>query len=268
MFHSGGLSSELNTLTSFVCKYRGNILTYDISDISFTELPTNKFFPATIYYRLLAPRILANDINKILYLDSDLVVRRSLRGLWEIDLDGYALAAVEDAKWDPTKEAFISVFSMELAPDTKYFNSGVMLINLSYWRLNAVSERAIAFVKNHQERLNFWDQDALNAVLNGRWIILPAVWNAHHQQVAGVSRVADPAIVHYCGDIKPWHWRWHEILHPYKYEYHRYRKRTPWRRYKPEGRPGWPGRMKQVVKRLLPLKVRQQLRFRIARTGP
>ncbi|MBV8361747.1 MAG: glycosyltransferase family 8 protein [Deltaproteobacteria bacterium] len=267
MFHGADLSSELNTLTLFLSSYHSNILLYDLSDTCFTELPTNEYFSTTIYYRLLAPYILPKNINKILYLDSDLVVRRPLRELWKIDLDNYALAAVEDAKWNPKKQAFISVFSMELAPGIKYFNSGVMLINLSYWKLNAVSERAIAFVKKHRERLNFWDQDALNAVLDGRWISLPAVWNAHHQHVAGVSRVADPAIVHYCGDIKPWHWRWHEVQHPYKYEYHRYRKRTPWRRYRLEGRPGWSRRMKQVAKRLLPLKVRQRLRFLIARTG-
>jgi lipopolysaccharide biosynthesis glycosyltransferase len=269
LFHSTDASLELAKLERFVLSYNSKIGFYEMTNEAFKDFD---IYDSTAYfYRLVAPRILDPKINKILYLDSDLIVRRSLADLWNTTLNNYALAAVQDVKWDPFNEEFSRLFSIELALNTKYFNSGVMLINLEYWRQNDVAERTIAFVKNHPEKIKLPDQDALNAVLAGQWLNLPAVWNAQHQHISGLSSVEDAAIVHYCGDIKPWDWSWYDVQHPYKYEYHRYRSKTPWRRYRlGEFRPGWSWLWRvyrllwRIGKRLLPVKVRARLRSRIS----
>jgi lipopolysaccharide biosynthesis glycosyltransferase len=272
LFHSADVDyARLTLLRSFVTKYDSQICFYEMTDRLFHEFRIDYYNASYAnYYRLLAPLVLPSNINKILYLDTDIVVRRSLRDLWDTGLANYALAAVEDAKWDATK-GFSDLFSVELTPGTKYFNSGVLLINLEYWRLHGVMERVIAFLKNPPKQLKYWDQDALNAVLTREWTSLPSVWNAQHQQVPGVSPVVDAAIVHYCGDVKPWYWSWSEVKHPYKYEYHRYRSKTPWRRYRlRELRPGWSWLWRvyrllwRIGKRLLPVKVRKGLRRRIS----
>ena len=103
-----------------------------------------------------------------------------------------------------------------------------MLINLSYWRRHNVSERAITFLRNHPDQVRYWDQDALNATVPQAWLELPVRWNAQ------IATIEDPAIVHFCGETKPWSW---STNHPLKDEYRQIRRLTPWPNYKPDGSP-------------------------------
>ena len=89
-----------------------------------------------VYYRLLAPRLLPTSLGKVLYLDCDIIVRRSLRELWNTDITGCALAAVPDLCEKENGKA------LDLPIGAKYFNSGVLLINLWFWRENNVPERS------------------------------------------------------------------------------------------------------------------------------
>jgi lipopolysaccharide biosynthesis glycosyltransferase len=82
------------------------------------------------YYRLAAPRILPLDVHKVFYLDSDIVVRRPIKALWDIDINNSALAAVADSVWSPDRNY------ARLPPGARHFNSGVTLTNLDYWRKN------------------------------------------------------------------------------------------------------------------------------------
>ena len=91
--------------------------------------------------------------------------------------------------------------------------------------------------------MQFWDQNALNAVLVHQWIELPEHWNTQSEALfqaltASTSgALMDPAIVHFTTGVKPWHWSGN---HPFKHEYHKYRIKTPWRSYQQEGRPPLP----------------------------
>ena len=179
-------------------------------------------------------------------------MRGSLRDLWNCDVSGYALAAVEDAFWDPKAEWSY----VEMPKGAKYFNSGVMLINLDYWRQNNVGERAIAFVRDNPTRVNYYDQDALNAILANCWISLSPIWNQH---------IPNPAIVHFVGEDKPWQW---SVNHPYKSDYHRYRCKTPWQHYRlAEGRlvlqRGFGRSLRSFARAVLPEGLRQWLRSRL-----
>jgi lipopolysaccharide biosynthesis glycosyltransferase len=234
LFHNTAAIGELPKLKSFVAKYGSEISFYEIAPERLQSLRVDGHVSAAAYYRLMSALILPANIEKILYLDSDIIVRHSLSELWEIDLKDQALAAVDDL-W-PTTEAFVAHMEiLGLPSNTRYFNSGVMLINLNYWRQNNVCERATAFVRENPEKVEFHDQDALNVILVGRWIHLPGTWNG--QDFGGTGRpVPDVAIVHFIGPGKPWHWSWRSNEHPFKKEYRQYRRKTPWRQYTLEGR--------------------------------
>ena len=124
----------------------------------------------------------------------------------------------------------------------------------------------ISFVRNNPEKMACWDQDGLNATLVDQWIELPGIWNAQINEWRAVPIGAenDPAIVHFLTADKPWFW---SNKHPFKNDYHKYRLKTPWRRYKQEGRPRLLKRMGYSIQRLaqvvLPSSLRRWLRSRI-----
>ena len=235
-FYSAISDRDLDKLKSLVVRYKVEFGYYEVSPDDFKDLRVDKWASPAVYYRFLAPRLLPVGLNKILYLDSDLIVRSSLREFWDTELADKALAAVADYWQDPPSLALLPV-------GHKLFNSGVLLINLQFWRKHKVPERAIEFVRNNPEKVQFWDQEALNATLVDQWIELPARWNTQNE--AQLDQIkTEPAIVHFITADKPWQW---SNKHPLKFEYHKYRLKTPWYRYSPEGKPT----LSQIFRRLV-----------------
>ena len=252
-FYSSIPKLELAKLNSLVTRYGAQIAFYEMNPTEFKDLRVDKHASIAVYYRLLAPRLLSSAVNKILYLDCDIVVRRSLTQLWNTNLANHALAAVTDYWQDAQAHG--------LPLGAKYFNSGVLLINLEFWRQNNIPEQTIAFIMNNPEKVPLWDQDALNAILVNKWIELPACWNAQNEAhwLRTSEHGTDPAIVHFITDHKPWHW---SNQHHFKTEYHKYRLKTPWRRYRQEGEPRQHP-LRRVARVVLPRNLRQWMRSRL-----
>jgi lipopolysaccharide biosynthesis glycosyltransferase len=255
LFYSSIADHELEKLRTFIAKYGTSISFYEMALSDFTELPVDKWASAAVYFRLLAPRFLPMELDKILYLDTDIIVRHSLEDLWNTPISGYALAAAphNEDEYDFWK-------TMGLPDGTKYFNSGVLLINLKYWRENRVVERAITFVKDNPDKIKFWDQDALNGTLVGKWVELPISWN---YRCWWHWSVKDPAILHFAGANKPWNW---SDQNPFRHDYRRYRGKTPWP-FKAENRPPLPQRLdyaaRTFVRSIFPNRLRRWLKIRI-----
>ena len=126
------------------------------------------------YYRLLLSSVLQN-VDRVLYLDVDMVVLNSVKPLFDLDIDNYALAAVEDVV--PCDENHRMSLSISYAD--KYFCSALMLINLEYWRKNNCEEELLNFSK--KERVVYChDQDVLNYLFKNKWFELSPKWNKFH----------------------------------------------------------------------------------------
>lgn len=156
------------------------------------------------------------ELERVLYLDSDIIVRGDLRPLWEKDLSQYVVAVVPDA----LPQAFPSIDAelrrkLSLGSDTSYFNAGVMLINLIGWRNENVGPELRAFCKSNPDKLTFWDQCALNTILKGKALTVSYIWNLQsaHLRIAEIAghkstyKIAEPRIVHFTGPYKPWQCR-------------------------------------------------------------
>lgn len=169
---------------------------------------------STATYRRVFLSELLPDLNRVIYLDADLIVRGSLDDLWGTDLAGLPAGAVADP-W------MITIDSMRAAFPQGYFNAGMLLIDLERWREERVPGRFVADIRRRQrdgeDPLGHRsDQTPLNEVLRGRWRPLSPRWNFtgyHVPQLAeelglpdgafaGIA--ADPAIVHFLGSHKPW----------------------------------------------------------------
>ena len=179
----------------------------------FKEAPVTKRYPQEMYYRLLASCLLPEDLDRILYLDPDILVINSLRPLWEMDLQGKLFAA---ASHTGVTEIANSVNRLRLKTDSDYYNSGVLLIDLNAGRKEVDPREVFAFSAEHKASLLLPDQDILNAMYGNR--ILPlddAVWNydarnynSYLLRSSGTQNVewvmAHTSVLHFCGKAKPW----------------------------------------------------------------
>jgi lipopolysaccharide biosynthesis glycosyltransferase len=151
-------------------------------------------------------------LDRVLFLDADLLVLDDLSKLWNVNLGTSVLGAVADAAV-PTCCAPRGVKAWrerEIPPDTPYFNGGVLLISLARWRELRITELACEYFQTAAGPLDYLHQEALNAVLPGRWHQLSRRWNLlasldgrkHYRQEIGAWK--DPGIVHFAGRMKPW----------------------------------------------------------------
>jgi lipopolysaccharide biosynthesis glycosyltransferase len=187
------------------------------------------------YLRLFMTQFLDSDIDKLLYLDCDLIVRDDIEELWATDISQHFLAAAPD----PYSDNHVNLGFRE---DEKYFNSGVLLVNLAKWRESDVLPQLLRYVEQNSQILRYHDQCALNAIFRNQVLFLPYRWNFPSRNAdlpphaLGMTRREfrelrqKPSIVHYTGPFKPWLYS-HEPH--YKALYYEYLAFTPWRHRRP-----------------------------------
>ena len=191
------------------------------------------------YYRLFLTEILPADIEKVLYLDGDIVVTGSLSELWNTNLDDCAVGGVADMS-----EAIQEYSRLGYPSDYGYFNAGVLLISLRYWRENEIVDTFRKIMVETPERIKFHDQDVLNIsffnskkqlslkynVQNG-FLYKKEFWQIDCQKYeqSVMEAVRQPVIIHYSARIKPW---FVDCENPLKGEWVKYYKKTQWRRNK------------------------------------
>lgn len=193
-----------------------------------------------MYLRLFVPEKLVH-LERIIYLDCDMLVLGSLRGLVERDLGSSILGAALDSNVILRKGP---VWEYVQRISTQYFNSGMLVMNLEAMRQDGFTQRLQGWLKNAGE-LMFPDQDALNTLYRERVRILPLRYNAQFPLLAALgssefgvshpdySEIEHPVILHFCTQQKPWLYMPEP---PYKREFNHYLGLTAWRGMKPVDR--------------------------------
>jgi len=176
------------------------------------------------YYRLLLPDLLPQSLDKVIYLDSDLLVQGCLSDLWSAPIGNYALLAVEDilSQTVSSSAGLYNWRELGFAADDPYFNSGVLVIGLNKWRRDGITAKLLEYLSGDTSRFRCHDQEALNAVLGHEWGQLDLTWNSFPFYLQpSISGWADtpfkrrleanfeelaygPAICHYVSKKKPW----------------------------------------------------------------
>lgn len=219
--------NELNIkkITDIVGLFNQQIKIYVITNDLFKNFPPTGNYSIACYLRLLTPSLLPKS-DKALYLDCDIVVRGSIRDLWNIDISDCALAGVPDA--------ILSYNIVKNYLDYDYFegyiNSGVLLMNLQYWRKYQVEQQLLDYLGSHVF-LKLPDQDAINIVLHNSIKIIHPKWNCHvgyfafpplvvkEQKIYIKDLWKKAQIIHFTGPAKPW---CVECVNPYKYVWESY----------------------------------------------
>jgi lipopolysaccharide biosynthesis glycosyltransferase len=197
------------------------------------------------YFRLLIGSLLPDTVERAIYLDADVIVEQDLGPLWELDLDGHPIAAAQD--WIvltvSAPNGLATWRELGLDVDQKYFNAGVLLIDLARWRRERTEQRILDHLKTHRELVRWWDQDGLNAVLGRECLELDPRWNLNIRNRIFPSPeslpfssaeyeaiVAAPRICHFATHVKPWH---SDCAHPRRDRFFHYLDQTTWAGWRP-----------------------------------
>ncbi len=232
-----GLSADnRRVLEEFVCSFNAHFCYYELDSSFVSSCPIKETDHLTIatYYRLFITDILPTNIDKVLYLDCDIIINRSIQELWNTNLSGYAIAAVEElgASAEDVYE--------RLNYDKKYgyFNAGVLLINLAFWREHRMTSLFCNYININRSRLKAHDQDVLNALLHDKCLLLPCKWNVeeafyHYLFMKRVKQNRElryalryPSVLHYTWKPKPWD---PMCVHPFRINFFIFQNKTPWR---------------------------------------
>ena len=202
---------------------------YNVDDELFKNYQTPSYInSSSSLYRYLIPTI-APQYDKILYLDSDVIVKGSLSELFRTDLDENYIAGVEDAH----NIMAIKRLKLNSSIEEPYFNSGVLLINAKKWREDNLLDKLFEQTnKLNPKMLEQTDQDAINIVCKSKKTILHPKYNllscfndkflfTSYSKEEVDSALKSPIIVHYSGDKKPWHINTIP-LNDFYYDYHKY----------------------------------------------
>ncbi len=183
----------------------------------FADFPVTKRYPEQIYYRLAAPFLLPEQLDRILYLDVDLIVINSLLPLYKSDFgDNWFMACTHTGEYLTR----LNRIRLGLDPDQEvpYINTGVLLINLSALRAHTSLETIRQYAADRQNVLLLPDQDILTALYGDKVKLLDSMIYNLSDRILKLYN-ADPrnekidlawvrknsVIIHYFGRNKPWH---------------------------------------------------------------
>lgn len=196
------------------------------------KLPLDRTsYPITIYLRLFIQYIVPKETAKALFLDVDMIVLTDISKLYNQDLGETVIGAVQDPRlltFDNAWGGIMNYKELGFAPDTKYFNTGLLLINTQKWAAERLDEKVIACINQNIKFANYPDQYGFNVILVNQWTELDTRWNYFAS-----GDLEQPYLVHFISR-KPFYLSY-EYNANYQQLFYQYLKLTEWRNAKPIG---------------------------------
>lgn len=175
--------------------------------------------------RIMLPELLPPRLERLVYMDVDMVCRQPLDELFTLDLDGCPVAAAEYP--NECREPALLGLTQE-----RYFNAGLLVLDLQRWRSEGLTGRALAFYQKHGHKLPLLDQDALNAVIDGNFLTMDKRYNFLIEANNPLMAVypANTAVLHCINESKQW---MVGCLPEISGLYWRYVRQSPWHDLQP-----------------------------------
>lgn len=205
-------------------------------------LPRRDYISQVVWYRIFMPQLLPG-LDRVLYLDADIIAMASIEPLWATLLGDDYFAAVTNIVPQQYRER---ACELGLPGPEHYFNAGIVLWNLDLMRRENFTNRVLEYSRKNMTKLLWLEQDTLNALFWNRRLPLHPRWNCQNgifynswgiglldpQQMREALKA--PALLHFEGGsfAKPWHYL---STHPLRERYFFHRRATPWPLRIPEG---------------------------------
>lgn len=213
LVHERISTESIASLQTF-CDYLGfELQVIKVDGSNWASAPTVARYPKEMYFRLLAGEILPKEVTKVLYLDPDILVINSLSDLWKLELEQHLLAA---ATHTGLLDVATPINKVRLDLDHEYYNSGVMLLNLTQARQKVQWADISRVIEKYDHFLVLPDQDILNYLYGKYALTIPEErWNYDARMYGkyftrSLSKhdlhwvMANTSILHFCGKPKPW----------------------------------------------------------------
>lgn len=229
LYHT--LSDKQKTdVEQLASKYGNTIHWIKMDDEATQGFYTSAYLNVATYYRIFAPQLINDVTDRLLFIDADVIVNGSVAELFEMNINDVPICAVKDV-------APYKITRLGISQDADYFNAGVVLYNVTEWRINNYYETLLANIKKMHSNYWLFDQDALNHLFHDKVICLHPKWN--HQNIfysvkgtelerlygyPASEVINNPVIIHYNTQLKPWHYM---STHPLKPVFIFYLNKTP-----------------------------------------
>jgi len=200
------------TETRSILDGAGELIPVQAKDIGLDDAPTTSRYPKEIYYRIFAAKYLPEDVDKVLYLDPDIIVNGSIKELYELNMDEYYFAACSHIR------RMLHVYNelrLGMDEESPYINSGVMLMNLKKLREEQDYQEVLDFVEKKKKLLSLPDQDIISTLYGSkiyplstfRYNMTELLYMFHSRQEKSLTIDwirKHSVFIHYCGRNKPW----------------------------------------------------------------
>ncbi len=198
-----------------------NINIIKFNDSLLQEAPTSKRYPKTIYYRLFAFKVLPTNVDRILYLDPDIIINGNLSNLYNMDLTNIAFIGSTTIK-EPLRK--FNELKNKAPKGAPYINTGVLLMNITFLRQITNEDAIYNYIRDRHFYFTLPDQDIISALygnyiklipstiynLSDRGIKFNNLYNVEQIDLEWVKQ--NTKIIHYYGRNKPWYKNYHGIL--------------------------------------------------------
>ncbi|QOX65806.1 glycosyltransferase family 8 protein [Anoxybacterium hadale] len=230
VLHTSLKEEEITELESFVSAHHSCLVVIRVSDDWFQDAPVLFHYTREMYFRLLAHQLLPQDLDRILYLDPDILVLNSVRKLYNTNMEGFLYAAAFHDKISVREINRVRLLPYEIE---SYYNSGVLLMNLAQLRKEADEREIFRFVEENRAKLVMPDQDILNALyakqiksLDELYYNYDARYYIYYKLTTNGSFDMDRVInetvfLHFCGKKKPWSKKYSGVFHALYKHYER-----------------------------------------------
>ena len=200
--------SRLSAVKSFFeSRYDISFILNKVTKGDFAAFPVSHHFSIEIYYRFLAADIVPSGEDRVLWLDVDTIVRKSLRSFYYQDFDDKMLVVCRSINKNPG----ILLKKLQCPDGTVYFNSGVILFNLKKIREHYSTADYYKYYEEHKSGITWLDQD----ILNGMYALKTKIadYRVYNRQMFEEACFSEEelkeikektAILHYIGAKKPW----------------------------------------------------------------
>ncbi|WP_291564810.1 MULTISPECIES: glycosyltransferase family 8 protein [unclassified Clostridium] len=214
--HKELTEDDFSYIGGYLDKKRCKVISVKVTDEMFKNAPVTKRYPREMYFRIFAAQFLPKDLDRILYLDPDLVVINPLNELYYMNFeDNYYIAASHVNKGMQK----LNEIRLDMEKDAYYINSGVMLMNLKLLREKQDIDSALEYIEKNKNRLLLPDQDVLSGLYGGKTKVVDSIiynlseryLKLYNMNFKNLDKRIDldwvrqnTVIIHYCGRNKPW----------------------------------------------------------------
>lgn len=214
LIHQSISEEQIAKLQAFAEFIHCHLHVIKIEEDHFTDAPVSKKYPKEMYFRLLASEILPAYLDRIIYLDPDILVINDIRPLWDIDFQKMVFAASAHTGLTDIGQ---DINNLRLGTEHAYYNTGVIAINLEKARNIIKKESIFSHIdESIITSLLLPDQDIFNALYGKMTLEIPdEIWNYDTRKFSKyIARtmglvdfpwvIKNTVILHYCGKSKPW----------------------------------------------------------------